>query len=631
MVAEQTHRYPRWITFSIEVLCAMLVAAAALLAGRDLLRYVWTVYGLDLALSGQIPFLTNLVLNLGGGAQGEPLYQLSQLLPSLAWLLLALLLALLLRNSLPTVRTSPRGMMIEFAGDWLPIPWESLTAIKVTEDFGAERFVLLATTQKDRLTGWHRLYSLLYCFGMRRGFLITSAINNFDGLVQTLLSETDRVARVLDKVSTIKLQEDASSPLFRFMLGPASFFSRRDTTEAAAIATGSVAPIGTIYGSYPARISAFFNWGTLLLAVLMLVRYLVYWLEFLAIVFPNLRALPVFDRLTLTVAQAAAPWWLLVAAHLMVLAMLGILVALRHTLPALEARNEGLAVRHFSRWHVLPWARITAIKVTELSENSQIVLFQANGGLPASTRLSSMLYDGTLKPGVLLTSAISGFEPLMQRAVLEVTRHQNVQGEIENSPLFQSEAYSPLLFTGLRPAPSIDRQIEDIRETNATTQLATPLLLRAARPMAWIALLPALLAVADRVIRQGLLPTPFLIVVAVLFFLLGMLEWPVIALAASTFDEMIGGGEEGNRPFYLYPTTQLPRVIPLAFALIFTLLGVPALPVLLWLGAIGWSCLLAAGLWSTLYEWRGSQLILGGLVPVIFQLLVLMAYLFVLR
>ena len=214
------HRYPRWMTFSIEVLCAALVAAAALLAGRDLLRYIWTVYGLDLTLSGQIPFLTNLVLNLGGGAQGEPIYQLSQLLPSLAWLLLALLLALLLRNSLPTVRTSPRGMMIEFAGDWLPIPWESLTAIKVTEDFGAERFVLLATTQKDRLTGWHRLYSFLYRFGMRRGFLITSAISNFDGLVQTLLSETDRVARVLDKVNTIKLQEDASSPLFRFMLGP---------------------------------------------------------------------------------------------------------------------------------------------------------------------------------------------------------------------------------------------------------------------------------------------------------------------------------------------------------------------------------------------------------------------------
>ena len=61
----------------------------------------------------------------------------------------------------------------------------------------------------------------------------------------------------------------------------------------------------------------------------------------------------------------------------------------------------------------------------------------------------------------------------------------------------------------------------------------------------------------------------------------------------------------------------------------FTLLGVPALPVLLWLAAIGWSFVLAAGLWSALYDWRGSQLLLGGVAPVVFQLLVLLAYLFV--
>src|SRR5207249_10642455 len=155
--------------------------------------------------------------------------------------------------ALPTVRTGPRGMLVEFLCSWLPIPWESLHAIKVTEDLSAERFVLLAETARDQLTGWHRFYSLLYRFGFRRSFLIISAINDFDGLIKTLLSESDRVARVLDNVKPARLQEDASSPLFRFLLGPASFFSRRTKTEGSSppVAVPAVAAGNVVRGSYP--------------------------------------------------------------------------------------------------------------------------------------------------------------------------------------------------------------------------------------------------------------------------------------------------------------------------------------------------------------------------------------------
>ncbi|KAB8140661.1 hypothetical protein F8S13_23210 [Chloroflexia bacterium SDU3-3] len=630
MVAEQTHRYPRWITFSIEVLCALLVGGTTLLAGRDILRYIWSTYDLDLSISRYLPWFTDVVTALGGGATNHGLFSPTALLPSLTWWMLALLFSLLARNSLPTIRTSPRGMLVEFSGGWLPIPWESLTAIKVTEDFGAERFVLFAEASKDYLTGWHRLYGFLYRFSLRRGFLITSAIQNFDGLVKTLLSETDRVARALDRINTVKLQENTASPLFRFMLGPASFFSRRDSSEeGVAFSAGPVS--GPIRGSYPARISGLFTWGAMLLAVLTLVRYVIYWLEFLALTFTDLLRLPVFDRLMVTQQQTLAPWWLLVAAHLMAIAMFSLLIALRHTLPEIEARAEGLAVRHFNRWIVLPWARIAAIKVTELSEDSQVVLIQASGGLPPSTRFASLLYDGSFKPGVLLTSAISSFEPLLQRVVLEVTRNQSGQVDLDDSPIFQSDAYSPLLFTSMRAAASIDRQIEDIRETNDTTAISTPRLLRAANPMLWLAVLPALLGFAERSIHRALLPSPALIVMCLLIVVIGMIEWPVVALAAETYDEMSGGGEEGHRPFYLYPTTQIPRALPLLGALILTLLGVPALPALLWLGAIGWSFMLAAGLWGTLYDWRGSQLLLGGAIPAIFQMLVLFVYMFALR
>src|SRR4029078_4383995 len=113
--------------------------------------------------------------------------------------------------------------------------------------------------------------------------------------------------------------------------------------------------------------------------------------------------------------------------------------------------------------------------------------------------------------------------------------------------------------------------------------------------------------------------------------LLGMLEWPLVALTLTTLDDMTGGGEEGYRGFYLYPTIQRPRLLPLAGALIMILLGLPFLPVLFWLGAIVWSFLLAAGMCESLYDWRGGQLFAGGLVPVVFQLLILLAYLIVNR
>jgi hypothetical protein len=148
--------------------------------------------------------------------------------------------------------------------------------------------------------------------------------------------------------------------------------------------------------------------------------------------------------------------------------------------------------------------------------------------------------------------------------------------------------------------------------------------------MALLALAPALLVFFDHSVAQGLLPDSRLVIAMVVLFVLGLLEWPLVCLGAQTFDEMTGGGEEGNRPFYLYPSVQLPRLLPLGGALVAAILGIPYLPVLLWLGGVFWSFLLAAGLWEALYEWRGTQLLAGGLVPVVFQLLIVLGYLLLL-
>jgi hypothetical protein len=109
--------------------------------------------------------------------------------------------------------------------------------------------------------------------------------------------------------------------------------------------------------------------------------------------------------------------------------------------------------------------------------------------------------------------------------------------------------------------------------------------------------------------------------------LLGVLELPIVAMVAPALDKSTGGGEEGARPWYLYALSQLPRVVALIGILIITLLGVPFLPALAWLGLLVWIFVLAGGLWSALYDWRQSLLLTGSLIPVFWQLITLIGFL----
>ncbi|HEU5012326.1 MAG TPA: hypothetical protein VFT66_07265 [Roseiflexaceae bacterium] len=629
MIAEHVHQYPRRIRWSVELFCAVVVTLATMRFGRDLLLWMWSLPSVAAVPFPRMGFMLSILRVLRASVADPAAYNReTSLLPALGLLALALLLTLLLRNSLPTVRTSARGVLVEFSGSWLPIPWENIRTIKVTEDASAERFVLLAETDRKQLTGWHRFYSFIYGLRFRRGFLITSWINDFDRLIKTLLNETDRIARVLDVAKPTQLQEEASSAFFRFVLGPTSFFSQRTKEEAAAVAVPAPAPSrgDVLLGTYPRRISSLILWGTRVLLLFAFLRYIIGWMMFLALMFPALRALPVFNRLSLFQGQLAAPWWVLVSTHLMVLAVFGVVVMLRQVLPDLEARTEGLAVRRAGRWHIVPWARIQAMKVTELSEDNQIVLIQARGGLPWMARFNSLFYDGSFAPGILVTSALSTFEEFMKRVVLEVTRHQEASTAAD-SPILQDEARSPLLMLSFSAGPAIDTLVEESREDARTKLFDTQMLFHVAKPMIALALVPALIVFAGRAIQQSILPDARLIIGMLFLFVLSMLEWPVICLAAQLLDDATGGGEEGARPFYLYPTVQLPRVLPLLGALLVTLLGIPYLPVLLWLGAIVWAFLLAAGLWEALYQWRGGQLLAGGLLPAVFQLLILLSYL----
>jgi len=650
--SERLHRYPRQITASIALLCVLLVVVPVANLGAAILRGLWDVYGRDDRAVAQIPLLPQVVAWVEGGPRVRAdgwLDLLPSLLPALGWAAAGLLLAILLRNALPAIRTSSRGMLVEFAGSWLPLGWDQIRAVKVTSDVSAERFVLLAEALPRRLTGWHRLYSLFYGRGLRPGFFITSSISEFDHLMKSVLEESERTVRAVEGARLIRVEEDAPSPIFRLLLSPAAFFSRQAAGDTAAAAPAPVlVPGAPVRALYPRRITAIVGGAVVLLVALAAWRYLGYWARALALLFPGLRPIPPFSwtyaspeyvelyNAYRTVGvpffgvdgrpDLPAPFWLIVAAHLMLLCAAFFVIWLRDLLPAIESRDDGLALRLGGRWRLVPWATVRAFKASELSEQSQVLLLQARG-LPASQALTSALYDGSPGPGALITSAVGNYQPLMQHALARLVPLE----EGRQQPVLQQEARSPLLFLAFRRREALAELVAQIKSDQATRQADLPTLARMAGPMAAIAALPALMLLADRLLDGDGYPGLGILLGALVIWLFGLLEWPLVAIASLLIDDNTGGGEEGYRALYVYPLSQLPRLLPLVGALALQVVGAPVLPAILWIGAIVWAFWLAGGLFEQLYEWQGTQVILGGVLPVVWQLLLLLGFLLATR
>lgn len=624
---EQVHRYPRRYRIPFELLSTALALLAMIRFGRDALRYAWEGVNLNPNIDVASGPLRTIIRQID--RPGPRPDALGDLVGPLLWLALTLLFVLFLRNFFPTIRTSSRGMLIEWSNSWLPIGWEQIRGLRVTEDLAGERFVLLMQTENRALTGWHRFYSALYRLTFMRGFLITSAISNFEPLVSTLLQELDSVARQVNK-PPVRLDERSSSPLFQLLLSPAGFFSRRskadqDYVSRAEMAARSAQPghSSTIMSTYPQRIRSLVFGFTAVLALFGLLRALDLVRQFLGRVIPALRNSSFFAA---SLPESAATWWLPVAALLILAVMFPLLMVIRNILPDVESRPQGLAVRYFNRWLLVPWNEITAVKSADLSEKNHVVLIQTTSRvLKGVHRASSFLFEGSLERGVVLTSALSTFEPLIQQIVLEVARGQR-QAETEDGLLVE-DAPAWLLRLLFKPSDAIDRLLSHSLKDESAARFDFSRALQAGQPMLWVAGVPTVMLLCELMINQGRPPIPPApILSAFAFFVFCMIEWPLAAMLAQVLENNQDEDAHKARPFYLYPLIQLPRFLVMVLALLLLLLGVPILPALLWFGAAIWSFLLTAGLWEGLYGWHGTQLLAMGAIPAVYQLITLIAY-----
>ena len=649
---EQVFRYPRWVVWPIEIVCTVLVALAAFQVGGALLRAAWSVFGFDGTFIESLPGLATAVAWIespGRPSASTLLNSLPALVVPLAWFAAALFVALMLRNAFPAIRTSSQGMLVEFANDWVPVRWERLTHLKVTGEPSGRHFMLLVQTESKELSPYHRFYSFIWP-SIRRGFFVSSQISNFQPLVKEILSQTSQAIETGERSGALFLDETRPSPLFQFLLSPAAFFARPAKAAPSARPAPAAAPVSAsnaIRATYPTRIAALINTLTYGAAGIAALGYLWTWVRFLALELPFVRRVvpfswtisdPRYVELFLAFRTQGVPLmgiparpdlpvplWLLISGHLAIFAALAALFIVRNILPNLEARPQGLAVQNMlnRQWKVVPWSTITAIKATDISEQSQIVLIQSNQ-LPFWGRFYSLLYDGSFQPGVLVTSAIDNFADTLRYAIEQVTPLEEGRPE----PIIQPEGHSWLFWLASLSPDAMETLVDAARQDDETKVLSAPLLRVAASPAIGLALMPVFLLLANQILLQSSPPNGFtMIVAAFVLFLFCLLEWPVVSFLASAFDDSTGGGEEKSRVFLLYPFSQLPRILPLLVALLFILIGFPLLGILVWLGAIAWSYWLARRLWTVLYSWKESEAMIAGLISPIWQLIVLLIFL----
>jgi hypothetical protein len=613
------------VRFLIELLSGIAVLLAAVPAGASVLQFAWALDNTNLVVLGRIPLLGEVVRRLPiRRVSLEP--AINNVFDTFVWLAIVLFIVLLARNFLPTVRISPRGFLVEFAGSWLPIPWESLRQLRVTSNKASTRYVLLAETDPDRLTGWHRCYSLLYRLRLRPAFLITSSVSDFEALVKTMLEESDRSSQLFSNNPRAELNERSTSFLFATLLhfqGPLGETKMPAPTEEAPILAAEPVQVAAanITATYP-RTWKQLAWAIgILLIALGIARYIFHWIQFLALLSPSLRLIAPFDRVPLLQGQLVAPWWILISAHVVLALLVGLGLLVISFLPDLEARQNGLAVKNRRGWELLPWPQIGRVQVTEIAPIGPLCLLTTRGTGSIIDSLRGALFDGKFAPGILVAPINAEFEQIVERAAGAAAYNRDQTG------LAFEEADAALGKLVFQPTAYLSQRVETSRAELGASEVNRGLMLKAARPMGMIALLMALLAPFAYMFGQGLPPSQGPLLAFFVIFLLVLLEWPIVALICQLIDERTGGGEEGNRIFALYPESQLPRVLPLVVALVLAVLGAPLFPEVFWLVASFWSYTLSQRLLSALYNWEKSLLMVGSMIPVVFQLLVLLAYL----
>ncbi len=305
-------------------------------------------------------------------------------------------------------------------------------------------------------------------------------------------------------------------------------------------------------------------------------------------------------------ALAAQPWRPLVAAHLSLLLTAGAVALIFALLPDLSLADDGLAVRTWSGWRVIPWSAMRAVRIMSFARKERrLVLVQGTWTRWSPwSRLASAVLGGGWAPGLFFTSAIRDFRPLMLRLYHEV--HQAAP-----QALFDDQFLSPSAALVVEPVPTLADLADQARGEGWPLDLSLQAMAAVPGGLILVQLLLLLL-------RGGAWWKPLAIAG------LSGLEWIMGGLYLYALAELLPGSTEFREGILLYPMPQIPRALlalPMAM-LVSAGLFFPA--ALLGLGGLLWAVTLTALLVQQMYRLPSVlPTTVGATLQALFQFLIL--------
>jgi hypothetical protein len=305
-------------------------------------------------------------------------------------------------------------------------------------------------------------------------------------------------------------------------------------------------------------------------------------------------------------ALAAQPLRSLIAAHLGLPLTVGAIAFVYAFLPDLSLADEGLAMRTLLGWRVIPWSAVRVVRITSMEASQRrLVLVQGRWSRWALwPRLVSACLGAGLEPGVLFTSAIRDFKPLVKRLYQEVN-HASPEA------LFDHEFYSLPAYLVLEPTTTLQDLTEQSREEGWPLDISAQAIGSVA---AGLMLVQALMLLLE----GGAWWKPLALVALV------AAEWGIGAFYLYALSELFPGEVEYRQSALLYPLPQVPRALLAPVMAMFVCAGVPFVAAMVGLAAVIWAVTLTALLVQRLFRLESVlPAMIGGAFQALLQFIVL--------
>lgn len=275
-------------------------------------------------------------------------------------------------------------------------------------------------------------------------------------------------------------------------------------------------------------------------------------------------------------------------------------------LPDLSLAEEGLAVRYRGGWRLIPWSTVAVVRIMTLEKSTRrLVVVQGNWTRWSLwPRLVSVCLGAGFEPGVLLTSDIQDFKPLMSRLYREVRA-------AAPDALFDDEFFSPSATLVFEPTPTLAALTDQARDE------AWPLGI-SAQMMGAVAAGLILVQLLMLVMGGGAWWKPLA--------LAGIcaMEWLIGAMYLYALTELFPTILDFQEGALLYPLPQIPRALLAVPMAMFVVAGAPFIAAMLGLVGVLWAVILTALLVQQLYRLESIlPAMIGGTLQALFQFLIL--------